>query len=101
MWISMYGHYKIETSPTIPDLALLTKNSKTKGPNTRFSTFDNLNSKAKQPDARLNTSDNQNNKTVRQKVPLRHSSLKANYEQVTADLSVQLSTDKAEFLTAD
>ena len=60
-----------------------------------------MNSKTKQTNTRLSTSDKQNSKTVRPKVPPRCGSLKASYEQVTADLSAQLPTDGTGFFTSD
>ena len=38
---------------------------------------------------------------MKPRVPPRHSSLKANYEQATADLSAQLPTDGTKVLTSD
>ena len=50
---------------------------------------------------RLSTFDRQKSKTVKPKVPPRPRSSKANYKQTTVDLSVQLPTDRNEFLTLD
>ena len=48
----------------------------------------------KQTDTRLSISDNQICKTVMSNIPPRHSSLKANHEQATADLLAQHPTER-------